>query len=104
MKVVFLCGGVGKRMFPITEDKFLLKFLGKPLLAHQIEMVANVGLADFEFICNPQNMEKISAVAAGYPGIDASFVRLQVENPALYQQALDYLLEADVGSSSEELP
>lgn len=29
MKVVFLCGGIGKRMFPITEDKFLLKFLGK---------------------------------------------------------------------------
>ena len=28
MKVVFLCGGIGKRMFPITEDKFLLMFLG----------------------------------------------------------------------------
>lgn len=25
MKVVFLCGGIGKRMFPITEDKFLGK-------------------------------------------------------------------------------
>ena len=37
MKVVFLCGGVGKRMFPITEDKFLLRFLGKTLLEHQIE-------------------------------------------------------------------
>ena len=74
MKVVFLCGGVGKRMFPITEDKFLLKFLGKPLLAHQIEMVVKVGLTDFLFICNPQNMEKVSSVAACYSGIDTSFV------------------------------
>jgi len=74
VKVVFLCGGVGKRMFPITEDKFLLKFLGKPLLAHQIEMVVKVGLTDFLFICNPQNMEKVSSVAACYSGIDTSFV------------------------------
>ena len=28
MKVVFLCGGTGKRMYPLTEDKFLLNFLG----------------------------------------------------------------------------
>jgi hypothetical protein len=27
-------------------------------------------------------------------GLDAGFVRLQIENPALYQQSLDYLLEA----------
>lgn len=27
-------------------------------------------------------------------GLDASFIRLQIENPALYQQALDYLLPA----------
>ena len=32
MKIVFLCGGIGKRMFPLTEDKFMLKFLGKTLL------------------------------------------------------------------------
>ena len=37
MKAVLLCGGIGKRMFPITEDKLLLNFLGKPLLRHQIE-------------------------------------------------------------------
>jgi hypothetical protein len=47
---------------------------------------------------------QLGALSYMVSGIDASFVRLQVENPALYQQALDYLLEADVGSSSEELP
>ena len=45
MKVVFLCGGIGKRMFPLTEDKFLLKFLGKTLLEHQLDMARQAGLS-----------------------------------------------------------
>ncbi|MFC1998080.1 bifunctional sugar-1-phosphate nucleotidylyltransferase/acetyltransferase [Chloroflexota bacterium] len=73
MKVVFLCGGIGKRMFPITRDKFLLKFLGKPLLAHQIEMASKSGLSDFVFVCNPHNIEKVSEIAGNYPGINASY-------------------------------
>jgi len=44
LKVVFLCGGVGRRMFPITEDKFSLKFLGKTLLEHQVERALASGL------------------------------------------------------------
>ena len=62
MKVVFLCGGIGKRMFPLTEDKFLLKFLGKPLLKHQIETAREVGLRDFVIVGNPKNIEKIKKV------------------------------------------
>ena len=50
MKVLFLCGGTGKRMFPITEDKFLLKFLGKTLLEHQIETAKKAGLTEFVFV------------------------------------------------------
>lgn len=61
MKVVFLCGGVGKRMFPIMEDKFLLKFLGKPLLEHQINLATEAGLKDFVVIGNPQNIDRIKA-------------------------------------------
>jgi bifunctional UDP-N-acetylglucosamine pyrophosphorylase/glucosamine-1-phosphate N-acetyltransferase len=73
LKVVFLCGGIGKRMFPITHDKFLLKFLGKPLLAHQVEMAAEAGLRDFVFVCNPHNIERISDIANGYSDINASY-------------------------------
>ena len=64
MKVVFLCGGIGKRMFPITEEKFLLKFLGKTLLEHQIELAKKAGLKDFILIGNPKNIEKIKEVCA----------------------------------------
>ena len=71
MKVVLLCGGVGKRMFPITEDKFLLRFLGKTLLEHQIETAKQAGLAEFVIVGSPQNMSRITEIMASAPGIKA---------------------------------
>lgn len=62
MKAVFLCGGIGKRMFPITEDKFLLKFLGKTLLETQLEAARHTGLNDFIIVCNKYNMEQIEKI------------------------------------------
>ena len=71
MKVVLLCGGVGKRMFPITEDKFLLKFLGKTLLEHQIEMTKRAGLTEFVIVGNPQNMVRIGEIVSHISDIKA---------------------------------
>jgi UDP-N-acetylglucosamine diphosphorylase/glucosamine-1-phosphate N-acetyltransferase len=59
MKIVFLCGGIGKRMFPLTEDKFMLKFLGKTLLEHQVELAKKAGFKEFIVVGNPLNIEKI---------------------------------------------
>ncbi|MBI2085487.1 MAG: NTP transferase domain-containing protein [Candidatus Aenigmarchaeota archaeon] len=59
MKTVFLAGGIGKRMFPLMEDKFMFKFLGKTLLEHHIEMASANGLNDFVIIGNPDNIDKI---------------------------------------------
>jgi NDP-sugar pyrophosphorylase family protein len=73
MKAVFLCGGRGKRMFPITEDKFLLDFLGKPLLEHQIQIARDAGLSDFVIIGNPENIAKIKQITKRIPGIRAEF-------------------------------
>src|SRR5512137_1167127 len=73
MKVVFLCGGVGKRMFPITEDKFLLDFMGRTLLSHQIEMAQNAGLKDFIIIGNPGNIRQIQHVTASIQGANFEF-------------------------------
>ncbi|KPJ52928.1 MAG: hypothetical protein AMJ37_02105, partial [Dehalococcoidia bacterium DG_18] len=67
MQVVFLCGGIGKRMFPITGDKFLLKFLGKTLLEHQIEQALAAGLADIVIVGNQQNIQRISESIRGFP-------------------------------------
>lgn len=73
MKAVFLCGGSSRRMFPIAEDKFLLRFLGKPLLLHQLEMAREAGLDDFLFIGNPENVERIRAVVNQASNLKAQF-------------------------------
>jgi UDP-N-acetylglucosamine diphosphorylase/glucosamine-1-phosphate N-acetyltransferase len=69
VRAVFLCGGSGKRMFPITEDKFLLDFLGKPLLEHQIKTAREAGLSHFVIIGNPENIAKIAQITQRIPGI-----------------------------------
>jgi bifunctional UDP-N-acetylglucosamine pyrophosphorylase/glucosamine-1-phosphate N-acetyltransferase len=71
VKAVFLCGGRGKRMSPITEDKFLLDFLGKSLLEHQIEVAREAGLSHFVIIGNPENIAKIEQITKKIPGIKA---------------------------------
>ena len=68
MKVVFLCGGIGKRMFPITEDKFLLKFLGKTLLEHQIELARKAGLTEFVFVGSTRSIHRIEDIVAAIEG------------------------------------
>jgi len=70
MKVLFLCGGVGMRMFPITEDKFLLKFLGKTLLEHQVELAKKTGLTEFIIVGNHGNIERIKEIVTGIPDIE----------------------------------
>ena len=69
MRAIFLCGGSGKRMFPITEDKFILDFLGKPLLEHQIETAREAGLSHFVLIGNPENIGRIEQITRKIPGI-----------------------------------
>jgi NDP-sugar pyrophosphorylase family protein len=69
MKAVFLCGGRGKRMFPIAEDKFLLDFLGKSLLEHQIQLACEAGLSHFVIIGNSENIAKIEQIIKKIHGI-----------------------------------
>jgi NDP-sugar pyrophosphorylase family protein len=98
VKAVFLCGGRGKRMFPITEDKFLLDFLGKPLLEHQIELACEAGLSQFVVIGNPENMAKIEQITKKIPGIKFDLAlqkessgiadALEIAEPLLHGQLL----------------
>src|SRR5512136_1583813 len=74
MKAVLLCGGIGKRMFPITEDKLLLNFLGEPLLSHQIKKLREAGLRDLVVVASPQNVDSIEAVTGEVAGIRTKLV------------------------------
>jgi len=85
--VLFLCGGVGKRMFPLTEDKFLLKFLGKTLLEHQLDMAMQSGLRRFIIVANPVNISRIEPILNQYP--DAEFNFVVQENPLGIANALE---------------
>jgi len=74
MKVLFLCRGIGKRMFPLTEDKFLLKFLGKTIIEHQIDAAIKSGLNRFIMVANPINLTRIEVIAAQYQNAEFEFV------------------------------
>src|SRR5271157_1517108 len=74
MKVLFLCGGIGKRMYPFTEDKFLLKFLGKTLIEHQFEAAIKAGLRRFIIVANHINRTRIENIAAQCQNAEFEFV------------------------------
>lgn len=65
MKIVFLAGGVGKRMFPIVKEKCLLKFLGKELILHQMDLARRAGITDFVIVSNPQNIADLKPIVKG---------------------------------------
>lgn len=67
MQVVFLCGGAGERMYPITEDKCLLKFLGKTLLEHRIEQALAAGLNDIVTVGNQRIIDRLGAIVREFP-------------------------------------
>lgn len=64
MKVVLLAAGRSKRLKPI-EDKNFLKFLGKPLLLHQLEQLSAF-FDDFIVIGGAHNLEKIRELLNGW--------------------------------------
>jgi UDP-N-acetylglucosamine diphosphorylase / glucose-1-phosphate thymidylyltransferase / UDP-N-acetylgalactosamine diphosphorylase / glucosamine-1-phosphate N-acetyltransferase / galactosamine-1-phosphate N-acetyltransferase len=74
MKVVFLCGGVGKRMSPITEDKFLINFMGNTLFEKQVTLARDAGLNDFVIIANPSNIDRVKQLASTIGGASFAFI------------------------------
>lgn len=67
MKTLLLCGGAGKRMAPLTEDKFLFNFMGKTLLEYQFNLLVKAGLNDVILVCNPQNQQKVAEIVGRIP-------------------------------------
>lgn len=50
-------------MFPITEDKFLLDFLGNTLFEKQVRLAQSAGLNDFVIIANKGNIDRLKQLA-----------------------------------------
>ena len=84
-------------MFPLVEDKFLFKFLGKPLLEHQIERIMEAGLNQFIMVANPQNLEEVEQISRNVSGAKVEFA--VQEKPLGIANALEsaeHLLEDEV--------
>lgn len=66
MKVVLLAAGRSKRLKPI-EDKIFLEFMGKSLLQHQLETLAESGFSDFIIVGGKHNLDKIEQICDPLP-------------------------------------
>lgn len=74
MKIIILAAGEGKRMWPITRDKLLLPFLGKPLFYHVLEKVTQaIPGEEVLLITNPHNKKALSQIAQDL-GVDVQTV------------------------------
>jgi uncharacterized cofD-like protein/HAD superfamily hydrolase (TIGR01549 family) len=67
VKGVILVAGKGSRMkpFSIKESKEMIRFYGKPLIAHHADEMINNGVSDIIFICNDENIESIREYIQG---------------------------------------
>src|SRR3989344_8912196 len=64
MKIIVLAGGEGKRMWPISTDKCLIPFLGKPLLYHNLKKLTQLQPDEVIIVSNSQSRDKISQIMA----------------------------------------
>lgn len=62
---VLLAGGVGKRLWPMTQDKSLLRFLDKPLIAHTALALRNAGITHVVVVANRQNQKALQELKGG---------------------------------------
>lgn len=57
---VILAGGKAKRMWPFTQDKCLISFLGKPIIEIIIDELQIGGVKDFIVVANSRNQQTIT--------------------------------------------
>lgn len=65
MQVIILAGGEGKRMWPITEEKYLLPFLGKPLIYYTLKRIADgINFDEVIIVTKESSKEQVSKIAS----------------------------------------
>ncbi len=72
MQVLLLAAGRSKRMQPISDKNFL-RFLGKPLIIHQIESLINSGFTNFLVVGGAHNIDKLTNIPGEYDLAGATF-------------------------------
>ena len=62
MKTIILAAGRSRRLKPVADKNFL-RFAGKNLLEHQLEMMQQTGLEDFILVAGKHNLEQTQKLA-----------------------------------------
>lgn len=62
MKVLFLAGGISRRMWPLSWDKNLVEFLGKPAIFYSLETVKKAGIKEVVIVGNEANVNDLKNV------------------------------------------
>src|SRR3989344_4658001 len=69
VKTLLLLAGRSKRFSPL-EEKSLWPFLGKPLLAHQMERLKKGGCENITLVGGHHNLEEVDALLPGIPALE----------------------------------
>ena len=65
MQVIILAGGEGKRMWPIKQEKYLLPFLGKPLIYYTLKRIADgINFDEVIIVTKESSKAQISEIAS----------------------------------------
>jgi len=74
VKAILLCGGVGRRMHPLRDDKYMLDFLGRPLLLHIIERLRSAGIDEVVLVAGNTGYANLSELAPTIEGVTCHVV------------------------------
>jgi bifunctional UDP-N-acetylglucosamine pyrophosphorylase/glucosamine-1-phosphate N-acetyltransferase len=62
VQAIVLAGGASRRLKPLTFDKNLIEFLGKPLIEWVIDNLIKAGVENIIVICNSSNFSFVSSL------------------------------------------
>ncbi len=64
MKIIVLASGEGKRMWPVKKEKYMIPFMGKPLIYYTLEKLSKISdFSEFIIITKEECKEEVSKVA-----------------------------------------
>ncbi|MBI2596607.1 NTP transferase domain-containing protein [Candidatus Daviesbacteria bacterium] len=65
MKIIILAGGEGKRMWPIQTDKYLIPFLGQPLISYTLKRIADgINFDEVIIVTKEASRDQVSQIAS----------------------------------------
>ncbi len=72
--VLILAGGIGKRFKPLSYDKSIFPFLGKPLIYYQLDLLEQLGFENICIVCNKNNCKTISSLKNNFNNLSIKTV------------------------------